>query len=113
MTQDKNCGTALGLLLIIVPILALFFGTDEPAMQTDQAPLVMTAMIIIGIITISNSRRNQAVSQPTYVPTQAPTQSIPDTQAIRTSNFCPYCGAQITTSGVKFCTSCGKELPIA
>ncbi len=112
MTQDKNCGTALGLLLIIVPILALFFGTDEPAMQTDQAALVMTAMIIIGVITIANSRNKQTVSQPTYVTTQAPTQFTTDTQAIHTSSFCPYCGAQITTSGVKYCTSCGKELPI-
>ncbi len=110
MAQDKSCGIAMGLLLIVVPIFALFFGTDEPAMQTDQAALVMTAMIIIGIITIVNSKNKQDVSQP--IPTQPPAPFVPDTQTVQTSSFCPYCGAQVTTSGLRYCASCGKELPI-
>lgn len=112
MAQDKSCGIAMGLLLIVVPIFALFFGTDEPAMQTDQAALVMTAMIIIGVITIANSRNKQTVSQPTYVTTQSPAPFVTDTQTVQKSSFCPYCGAQVTTSGLRYCASCGKELPI-
>lgn len=111
MTQDKNCGTALGLLLIIVPILALFFGSDELAMQTDQAALVMTAMIFIGVITIANSRNKQAVSQPTHSPAPIAMEAQV-TQSSSTSSFCPYCGAQVTASGVRYCAGCGKELPI-
>ncbi|MCK4566900.1 MAG: hypothetical protein KAU48_06290 [Candidatus Thorarchaeota archaeon] len=109
MAQDKNCGTALGLILIIVPIFALLFGTDEPAMQTDQAALVMTAMIIIGVITIANSRNKQAISQPTQVHTQIPTQSTTDTQVIKVLVICPYCGAK-TEQGIGKCQNCQADL---
>ncbi len=109
MTQDKNCGTALGLLLIIVPILALFFGTDEPAMQTDQAALVMTAMIIIGVITIANSRNKQTVSQPTYVTTKTPAPFATNTQAMKVLVICPYCGAK-TEQGIDKCQNCRADL---
>ncbi|MHA1863801.1 MAG: zinc-ribbon domain-containing protein [Candidatus Thorarchaeota archaeon] len=34
------------------------------------------------------------------------------TQIIQAPSFCPYCGAQVTASGMKYCASCGKELPI-
>jgi len=52
----------LGALFVIVTILALLFGSDEPAMQTDNAAILMTAMIIVGIIMIANgsSKRKRA-----------------------------------------------------
>lgn len=109
MAQDKNCGIALGLLLIVVPIFALFFGTDEAAMQTDQAALVMTAMIVLGIITIVNSKNKQDVSQ--TQPTHSPAPFTTNTQTAQTASFCPYCGAQVTATDVMYCASCGKELP--
>jgi len=53
MSQDAKGNKIFGIILIVVPIIALVFGGNEPAMQTDQAALVMTGMIFFGII-ISN-----------------------------------------------------------
>ncbi len=111
MSKDNRGSLVFGLILIGFPIAALLFGSNEPAMQTDQAGLLMTAMIIIGVITIANSRNKQVISQTT----QSPAPIVMDTQVtqpiINTSSFCPFCGVQVTSSSVRYCASCGKELP--
>jgi len=62
MTNNPNCGELIGFLLVAFPIIALIFGSDEPAMQTDNAAIIMTGMIFFGIVIGVNSskRRTQA-----------------------------------------------------
>ena len=62
MSGDGLGEMLLGAIFLIVTILALLFGSNEPAMQTDNAAILMTAMIIIGIIMIANgqSKRKSA-----------------------------------------------------
>lgn len=70
MGNNPNGGELLGFLLIALPIFALIFGSDEPAMQTDAAAMVFTGMIFFGIVIGVNSskRRTQARATTTYQP---------------------------------------------
>ena len=104
MTENSNCGILLGIILIAFPIMALIFGSDEPAMQTDQAALVMTAMIVIGIITIANSKAKQESTPTAHA-------AVPQPVVPQASAYCPKCGAPITLSDAKFCPKCGGSLP--
>ncbi|MGY5862512.1 MAG: zinc ribbon domain-containing protein [Candidatus Thorarchaeota archaeon] len=104
MTEKSNGGILLGIILVVFPIMALVFGSDEPAMQTDQAALVMTAMIVIGIITIVNSKAKQESTPTAYAAVPQPV--VPQSPA-----YCPQCGAPITLSDARFCPKCGRSLP--
>jgi len=109
MTENSNCGILFGIILIVFPILALLFGSDEPGMQTEQSALVMTAMIVIGIITIVNSKSKQK-STPT-APAVIPQAVVPQSVISQSPAYCPQCGAPITLSGARFCPQCGGALP--
>ena len=67
MGNNPNGGELLGFLLIALPVIALIFGSDEPAMQTDAAAMVFTGMIFFGIVIGVNSskRRTQAQARAT------------------------------------------------
>lgn len=104
MTEKSNGGIVLGIILIVLPIIALLFGSNEPAMQTDQATLVMTAMIVIGIITIVNSKAKQESTPTAHAVVPKPV--VPQAPA-----YCPQCGAPITLSDARFCPKCGGALP--
>ncbi len=104
MTERSNGGIVLGIILIVFPIMALLFGSDEPAMQTDQAALIMTAMIVIGIITIVNSKAKQESTPTAHI-------AVPQPVAPQASAYCPQCGAPITLSDARFCPKCGGALP--
>jgi len=67
MGNNPNGGEILGFILVAFPIIALIFGSDEPAMQTDAAAMVFTGMIFFGIVIGVNSskRRTQAQAQST------------------------------------------------
>jgi len=104
MTENSNCGILIGIILVVFPIMALLFGSDEPAMQTDQAALVMTAMIVIGIITIVNNKSKQKSTPTTHA--VVPQAVVPQSPA-----YCPQCGAPTTSSDAKFCAKCGGALP--
>ena len=104
MTERSNGGIVLGIILVVFPIIALIFGGDEPAMQGEQAALVMTAMIVIGIITIVNSK-----AKPESTPTAHAV--VPQPVVSQSPAYCPQCGAPITLSEAKFCPKCGGALP--
>ena len=104
MAQDSKCGTLMGILLIAFPIIALIFGNDEPAMQSDQAAFVMTAMIFIGVIMLANSNKKQNASTPAKTPVVYAKQVVPNTR------YCPYCGAPLSTTDARYCSRCGTEL---
>jgi ribosomal protein S27AE len=104
MTEKSNGGILLGIILIVLPIMALLFGSNEPAMQGEQAALVMTAMIVIGIITIVNSKAKQESAPTAYTAVSQPI-------VTQSSAYCPQCGAPITLSDAKFCPKCGGALP--
>ena len=105
MTQNNNGAKVVGLILIAFPIIALLFGSNEPSMQTDQAAIVMTGMIFVGIITLANANKKSPTPNTTqhYQPIEPVTQSSPS------KKFCPYCGTQITIDDARFCPRCGKE----
>ncbi len=63
MSNNPNCGELIGFLLIAFPIIALIFGSDEPAMQTDNAAIVMTGMIFFGIVIGVNASKKRAQAQ--------------------------------------------------
>ena len=104
MTEKSNGGILLGIILIVLPIMALLFGSNEPAMQGEQAALVMTAMIVIGIITIVNSKAKQES-------TPSAQAAVPQPVVPQASAYCPKCGTPITLSDAKFCPKCGGSLP--
>ncbi len=104
MTERSNGGIVLGIILVVFPIIALIFGGDEPAMQGEQAALVMTAMIVIGIITIVNSKAKQESTPTAYA-------AVPQPVVSQSPAYCPQCGAPITLSEAKFCPKCGGALP--
>lgn len=110
MTQQSNGSRCMGLLFIIVPILALTFGTNEPALQTDQAAIVMTLMIVLGVIMLASSGRQTTTSTQSYSPTPQTTTPGSASSETQTVKFCPYCGAQITKPNAKFCAECGSQL---
>lgn len=106
MSQDGKGNKIFGIILIVVPIIALIFGSNEPAMQTDQAAIVMTGMIFFGIIMLASGskKRSQPISS-------SPNYHVPVAQV---SNepfaYCPYCGSEVTTERTQYCTSCGRLL---
>jgi hypothetical protein len=120
MAENPNCGIALGVLLLVFPIIALIFGSNEPAMQTDNAALVMTGMMFFGIIMIAtnSSKRSKMNSQPTQLYAATPTYTTGDQMAPQHTSqvmqeggsFCPYCGAAVNKPGAKFCAKCGAEI---
>ena len=120
MAENPTCGIALGVLLLVFPIIALIFGSNEPAMQTDNAALVMTGMMFFGIIMIASnsSKRSKMKTEPTQVYAATPTyttgdQIVPQHTSHKMqegSSFCPYCGAAVTALDAKFCAKCGAEI---
>lgn len=104
MTERSNGGIIIGIILIVLPIMALLFGSDEPAMQGEQAALVMTAMIVIGIITIVNSKAKRESTPTAHA-------AVPQPVVPQASAYCPKCGAPITLSDAQFCPKCGGALP--
>jgi hypothetical protein len=131
MAENSGCGKLMGFLLIAFPIIALVFGSDEPAMQTDNAAIVMTGMIFVGIIMLgsSNKKKTQAV-RPVPTRIQRREQSIvaaryatnpqPSSQMVHGSTtgthvetrilvICPYCGAK-NEQGILRCQNCSAEL---
>lgn len=114
MAQNSNCDLLMGILLVAMPIITLLFGNDEPAMQTDQAALVMTGMIFVGIIMIANSRKkSQQTPQPVQtvsIPASSHQMTSGPSSAVRPSRYCPYCGSPILESDARFCAGCGSSL---
>ena len=120
----------MGFLLIAIPIFALVFGSDEPAMQTDNAAMVFTGMIFFGIIMMASSSKNKAKSttpiqlqrREIRTSTVAPTAyhqssssqmthgNTTGTQVItRVLVVCPYCGSK-NEQGILKCQHCSAEL---
>ncbi len=116
--------------MVAFPIIALFFGSDEPAMQTDNAALVMTGMIVFGIILMASNQQKRKPVAPTPVYTQrresmlqarasmanpqpsstmihgsAPTKEV----ITKILVVCPYCGFK-NEQGVLKCQNCSAEL---
>jgi len=91
IAQNNKGGKLIGMMFIVIPIAALIFGSDEPAMQGEQAALVMTAMIVIGIIMIVNSNKKTVTPQALHSYESTP----PVVQQQQASKFCPYCGTAI------------------
>jgi len=104
VTENSNCKILLGVILIAVPMTALLFGSDEPAMRTHQATLVMTAMIMIGIIMLGTNVSKQKSTPTTHA-------AVPQSVVLQAPAYCPQCGASITSWDVKFCAKCGGPLP--
>lgn len=123
MSQNSSsCNRLMGIILIALPFIALIFGSDEPAMQTDNAALVMTGMIFFGIILLASSGKKSQVSttsQP-YMSTQSydsstsysdgSTSGMDSPTPTRGGSYCPYCGTSIAVSGARFCPGCGASL---
>ncbi|MFW9979074.1 MAG: zinc-ribbon domain-containing protein [Candidatus Thorarchaeota archaeon] len=123
MSQQSNGNRCMGLFLIVIPIFALIFGSDEPAMQTDNAALVMTGMLVVGIILLASSSKKKAsvssAAYPTY-PTYYPTQTSSTEGSVMThgsggmqpssSRYCPHCGTPVSVSGARYCESCGASI---
>lgn len=107
MSEKNNGNLCFGIILIVAPIIALLFGSDEPAMQTDQAALLFTGMIFFGIIMIAsaNKKRPQTISPVTvqYAPTTP-------THVEGPLSFCPHCGSRVTIDDAQYCSSCGKAI---
>jgi ABC-type nitrate/sulfonate/bicarbonate transport system permease component len=129
MAENQACGKFMGFLLIAIPIFALIFGSDEPAMQTDNAAIVMTGMIFFGIIMMANSSKNKTKSttpiqmqrrdirtssvERTFIPQSSSTMThgnTTGTQVItRVLVVCPYCGSK-NEQGILKCQNCSAEL---
>lgn len=112
MSQQSNasCDMLFGIILIGLPFFALLFGSDEPAMQTDNAALVMTGMIFFGIIMLASaSSKRKKKSATTYT---QPTYTHQSTPVIATTvnGYCQYCGTSHTEPDARFCSRCGKSL---
>ncbi len=106
MSQNNRGNMCFGIILIVAPIIALIFGSDEPAMQTDNAALVMTGMIVVGIIMLASSGKKKTQTVSTTTVYQAPiAQTISAPPA-----YCSHCGAPITLENAQYCASCGKQV---
>ena len=127
----------MGFILLATAVFALLFGSDEPAMQTDNAAIVVTGMIFFGIILMaSNQPKKPVVIAPTpqvtiqrrqnlmqartgMVNTQpSPTMasstmthgSFPEREVItKVLVICPYCGFK-NEQGVLKCQNCSAEI---
>jgi len=129
MAENQSCGTVMGFLLVAIPIFALIFGSDEPAMQTDNAAIVMTGMIFFGIIMMANSSKNKTKSttpiqvqrrdirtssvQHTIIPVSSSQMTHGNTTGreviTRVLVVCPYCGAK-NEQGILKCQNCSAEI---
>lgn len=130
MAENQSCGALMGFLLVALPIFALIFGSDEPAMQTDNAAFVMTGMIVVGIIMMVNSSNKRKAQSATPVMTQRRdirTTSVGHTVVPQSSSrmihgstperevitrilvVCPYCGSK-NEQGILRCQNCSAEL---
>jgi len=130
MAENKSCGALMGFLLVTIPIFALIVGSDEPAMQTDNAAIVMTGMIFFGIIMMANSSKNKTKSAtPTQVlgrdirTTSVGQTVIPHTTSSQMTHgyttgrevitrvlvVCPYCGSK-NEQGVLKCHNCSADV---
>ena len=118
MSQNNNGNRCMGILLLVIPFIALIFGSDEPAMQTDNAALLMTGMIFFGIILIASSGKKSSnvtpsVTSSSYTSLYSEGSTVshgasgPHTSPKR---YCPHCGASIEVAGARFCESCGETL---
>ena len=99
MTEYSCCGFLLGIILIVFPIMAAYFGSDVLVLWMFQDPFVVITMIIMGIIMIVSNESNQ--------------KSTPTTHAVvpQPLAYCSQCGAPITMSNARFCAICGRALP--
>ena len=80
------------------------FGGNEPAMQTDQAALVMTGMIFFGIIILASAGRNRG-----HPVSPSTSYNVPSTQVSKEPfAYCPYCGSEVTDERAQYCTGCGR-----
>ena len=119
MTEDSYCGILLGIILIVFPIMALYFGSDVPGLWMFQDPFVVITLIIMGIILIVSSSSNQK-STPTahavfpqsfaYCPQCGASIASSLAAVPQSSAYCPQCGASITSSDARFCAKCGRAL---
>ena len=130
MAQESKGGFCMGFLLVAIPVFALIFGSDEPAMQTDNAAIVMTGMIFFGIILMASnqSKRKSTATAPVYsqrrenlmlartaMATAQPSStmmhgSVPQREVItKVLVVCPYCGVK-NEQGVLKCQNCSAEL---
>jgi len=129
MAENQSCGTVMGFFLVAFPIIALIFGSDEPAMQTDNAAIVMTGMIFFGIIMMANSSKNKTKSttpiqvqrreirtasvQHTVIPVSSSQMTHGYTTGreviTRVLVVCPYCGAK-NEQGILKCQNCSAEI---
>ena len=137
MAQQSKCGFVMGFLLLATAVFALLFGTDEPAMQTDNAAIVVTGMIFFGIVLMaSNQPKKPVVIAPTPQltiqrrqnlmqartgianPQPSPTMtsstmthgSFPEREIItKVLVICPYCGFK-NEQGVLKCQNCSAEI---
>jgi predicted amidophosphoribosyltransferase len=120
MTEDSYCGILLGIILIVFPILAFYYGSDVQALWMFQDPFAVITMIIMGIIMIVSNKSHQE-STPTghavfpqsfaYCPQCGA--SITSSLAVvpQSSAYCPQCGTPIISLDARFCAKCGRALP--
>jgi len=109
MSQQNNGNLCFGIILIVAPIVALLFGSDEPAMQTDQAALIFTGMIFFGIVMIASANKKKIQTMNT-----APTYQMPITQTVTSPvSYCPHCGASISVVEAQYCAICGKAVHVS
>ena len=109
MSQGNKGNQCFGLILIIMPIIALIFGSDKPAMQTDNAAIVMTGMIFVGIILLASGNKKAPQTYGT-----APAYQMSSTQPVsRSVSYCPHCGAEISIDDAQYCSFCGKDVHVS
>lgn len=136
MAENQSCGSFMGFLLLVIPIFALIVGSDEPAMQTDNAAIVMTGMIVVGIIMMASSsskRKSQSTTPIQYTtPIQSQRRDIrtasvghvvnPQSTSVMTHGsttgrevitrvlvVCPYCGSK-NEQGFTKCQNCSADI---
>ncbi|TFG04982.1 hypothetical protein EU538_11795 [Candidatus Thorarchaeota archaeon] len=69
--EDPEHGLLVAVFLIVCPIVASPFGSDEPTVETDNAAVVMTGMTLIGIITFVHQETQAEGSSYTIVDASA------------------------------------------
>ena len=130
MAENQTCGTLMGILFVTLPIFALIFGSDEPAMQTDNAAIVMTGMIFIGIVMLAKNSPKHKTNAVTPVqmqrriirPASIEHAVIPQSSSVMTHGsisgrevitrvlvVCPYCGSK-NDQGIFKCQNCSADL---
>ena len=120
----------MGIIFVNLPIFSLIFGSDEPAMQTDNAAIVMTGMIFIGIVMLAKNSPKHKTNAVTPVqmqrriirPASIEHAVIPQSSSVMTHGsisgrevitrvlvVCPYCGSK-NDQGIFKCQNCSADL---